>query len=97
MPAKFKFLHTFRKIPSPAHVHWVKLAAVKKFLSIAETTKRREPAYLIVGGKYRIGKKISNGAFGQLRLVTDVFSGDPLAIKLEPENAKVQINTKIIL
>ena len=45
----------------------MKLAAVKKFLSIAETTKRREPAQLIVGGKYRVGKKISNGAFGQLR------------------------------
>ena len=48
----------------------MKLAAVKKFLSIAETTKRREPAQLIVGGKYRVGKKISNGAFGQLRWVT---------------------------
>ena len=55
-----------RKVSSP-HGNWVKLAAVKKFLSIAETTKRREPAQLIVGGKYRVGKKISNGAFGQLR------------------------------
>ena len=74
---------------NPRNVNWVKLAAVKKFLSIAEATKKREPAQLIVGGKYRVGKKISNGAFGQLRLVTDVFTGEDLAIKLEPENAKI--------
>ena len=69
-------------------VNWVKLAAVKRFLSLAETTKKREPAQLVVGGKYRVGKKISNGAFGQLRLVTDIITGEDLAIKLEPENAK---------
>ena len=70
-------------------VNWVKLAAVKRFLSLAEITKKREPAQLVVGGKYRVGKKISNGAFGQLRLVTDVITGEDLAIKLEPENAKI--------
>ena len=73
----------------PKNVNWVKLAAVRKFISLAEATKKREPAQLIVGGKYRVGKKISNGAFGQLRLVTDVFTGEDLAIKLEPENAKI--------
>lgn len=86
----FDSLLIIRKAPSSPHANWVKLAAVKKFLSIAETTQKREPAQLIVAGKYRIGKKISNGAFGQLRLVTDVFSGENLAIKLEPENAQVE-------
>ena len=79
---------THSKSSSP-HGNWVKIAAVKKFLSIAEVTKRREPAQLIVGGKYRIGKKISNGAFGQLRVVTDIFTDEEFAIKLEPENAKI--------
>ena len=36
----------------------------------------------------RVGKKISNGAFGQLRLVTDLVTGEDLAIKLEPEDAR---------
>ena len=78
-----------RSKSSSPHGNWVKIAAVKKFLSIAEVTKRREPAQLIVGGKYRIGKKISNGAFGQLRVVTDIFTDEEFAIKLEPENAKI--------
>ena len=39
--------------PATPRVNWVKLSAVRKFLSIAETTQRREPAQLVVGGKYR--------------------------------------------
>ena len=66
---------------SSPRVNWAKLAAVKRFLSLAQTTKSRPPAHLVVGGKYRIGKKIANGAFGQLRLVTDVITGEDLAIK----------------
>ena len=66
---------------SSPRVNWAKLAAVKRFLSLAQTTASRPPAQLMVGGKYRIGKKIANGAFGQLRLVTDVITGEDLAIK----------------
>ena len=54
--------------------------------------------------RYRIGKKIANGAFGQLRQVKDLQTGEvrqlsetgdncllpqDLAIKLEPLNAKI--------
>ena len=37
----------------------MKLSAVRKFLSIAETTKRREPASLIVGGKYQVQAQLN--------------------------------------
>ena len=34
-------------------------------------------------------KKIANGAFGQLRLVKDIPTGEVLAIKLEPVTARI--------
>ena len=74
---------------SQARQNWKKLSAVRKFLSLAQTTKKREPAELIVGRRYRVGKKIANGAFGQLRLVKDIVTGEDLAIKLEPVNARI--------
>ena len=39
----------------------------RKFLSLSYTTQRNPPAELILERKYKIGKKIANGAFGQLR------------------------------
>ena len=72
-----------------ARQNWKKLSAVRKFISLAQTTQRKAPAELIIGGKYRIGKKIANGAFGQLRLAKDTHYGDDLAVKLEPVNSKI--------
>ena len=72
-----------------ARQNWKKLSAVRKFISLAQTTQRKAPAELIIGGKYKIGKKIANGAFGQLRLAKDTHYGDDLAVKLEPVNSKI--------
>ena len=72
-----------------ARQNWRKLFAVKKFISLAQTTARKAPAELIIGGKFKIGKKIANGAFGQLRLVKNIQNGDDLAVKLEPVNSKI--------
>ena len=78
---------------SNAHAHarqnWKKLSAVRKFLSLAQSTQKRAPAELVIGGKYRVGKKIANGAFGQLRLAKNTLNGEDLAVKLEPVNSKI--------
>ena len=72
-----------------ARQNWRKLFAVRKFLSLAQTTQKKAPAELVIGGKFKIGKKIANGAFGQLRLVKDIQTGDNLAVKLESINSKI--------
>jgi hypothetical protein len=41
----------------------------RKFLSLSYVTQKKTPAEVILVGHYKIGKKIANGAFGQLRLV----------------------------
>ena len=74
---------------SHARQNWKKLSAVRKFISLAQSTQKKAPAELIIGGKYKIGKKIANGAFGQLRLVKDTHYGEDLAVKLEPVNSKI--------
>ncbi|KAL5512114.1 hypothetical protein ACEPAG_3635 [Sanghuangporus baumii] len=44
---------------------------------------------LRVGGKYRLGKKISSGCFGDIYLVVNIMiSGEQVAIKLESVKAK---------
>ena len=74
---------------SQARQNWKKLFAVRKFISLAQTTQKKAPAELIIGGRFKIGKKIANGAFGQLRLVKNIQTGDDLAVKLEPVNSKI--------
>ncbi|KAJ3105986.1 serine/threonine protein kinase [Phlyctochytrium planicorne] len=41
-----------------------------------------------VGGKYRIGRKIGSGSFGDIYLGTNVVNGEEVAIKLESVKAK---------
>ncbi|KAI5299513.1 DNA-directed DNA polymerase alpha catalytic subunit pol1, partial [Ascosphaera pollenicola] len=43
---------------------------------------------LRVGNKYRIGRKIGSGSFGDIYLGTNIISGEEIAIKLEPVKAK---------
>ena len=74
---------------SHARQNWKKLSAVRKFISLAQSTQKKAPAELIIGGKYKIGKKIANGAFGLLILVKDTHYGEDLAVKLEPVNSKI--------
>jgi serine/threonine protein kinase len=41
-----------------------------------------------VGNKYRIGRKIGSGSFGDIYLGTNIISGEEIAIKLESVKAK---------
>lgn len=41
-----------------------------------------------VGGKYRFGRKIGSGSFGDIYLGTNLVSGEEVAIKVEPVRAK---------
>ncbi|BFZ58713.1 casein kinase I [Savitreella phatthalungensis] len=43
---------------------------------------------LRVGNKYRIGRKIGSGSFGDIYLGTNIISGEEIAIKLESIKAK---------
>ncbi|GMI64180.1 casein kinase I, CASEIN KINASE I-LIKE 11 [Hibiscus trionum] len=42
----------------------------------------------IIGGKFKLGRKIGNGSFGELYLGVDVQSGEEVAVKLEPVKTK---------
>ncbi|EPS42642.1 hypothetical protein H072_3379 [Dactylellina haptotyla CBS 200.50] len=46
------------------------------------------PPDLRVGNKYRIGRKIGSGSFGDIYLGTNIISGEEIAIKLESTKAK---------
>ena len=39
--------------------------------------------------RYFIGQKIANGAFGQVRVVTDIITGEEMAVKLEKSDVKM--------
>ena len=41
-----------------------------------------------VGGRYRLGKKIGTGSFGEIFEGTDIFDNSPVAIKLEHNTVK---------
>lgn len=43
---------------------------------------------LRVGNKYRLGRKIGSGSFGELYLGTNITNGEEVAIKLEPVKTK---------
>ncbi|KAL9540894.1 casein kinase I [Mucor bainieri] len=48
----------------------------------------RSPMDLRVGNKYRIGRKIGAGSFGDIYLGTNLITGEEVAIKLESVKAK---------
>lgn len=72
-----------------ARRNWKKIFAVRQFLSLAQVQSKAAPAELLVANRYLVGKKIANGAFGQLRMGKDIESGQQVAIKLEPVNARI--------
>merc|ERR1712168_575019 len=43
---------------------------------------------LRVGNKYRLGRKIGGGSFGDIYIATDISSGDEVAVKLEHTKTK---------
>ena len=72
-----------------ARQNWKKIFAVRKFISLAKIQSSAAPAELLIANRYVVGKKIANGAFGQLRLGKDTENSTQIAIKLEPVNAKI--------
>ena len=72
-----------------AKKNWRKIFAVRKFLSLAINQSRASPAEFLVANRYLVGKKIANGAFGQLRLGKNTETGQQVAIKLESVNARI--------
>ena len=78
-----------KKPAGGARQNWKKLFAVRKFLSLAQYQSKASPAQLLVANRYVVGKKIANGAFGQLRVGKDNDSGQQVAIKLESINARI--------
>lgn len=53
-----------------------------------ETFSSGEAMDLRVGQKFRVGKKLGQGSFGEIYLGTNVASGDSVAIKLESAKAR---------
>ncbi|KAF8669593.1 hypothetical protein AX14_006003, partial [Amanita brunnescens Koide BX004] len=53
---------------------------------MTDTGSRRPD--LRVGGKYRLGKKIGSGSFGNIYFGINIISGEAAAIKLESAKAK---------
>lgn len=43
---------------------------------------------LMVGPNFRVGKKIGNGNFGELRLGKNLYNNEHVGIKLEPIKSK---------
>ena len=41
-----------------------------------------------LGGKFRLGRKIGSGAFGDIHIGTNVHTGEEVAIKMEGSNTK---------
>nr|GMD81641.1 casein kinase 1-like protein 10 [Ipomoea batatas] len=42
----------------------------------------------VIGGKFKLGRKIGGGSFGELYLGVNVQTGDEVAVKLEPVKTK---------
>ncbi|KAL6883260.1 hypothetical protein ACP4OV_010674 [Aristida adscensionis] len=54
----------------------------------------------VIGGKYRLGKKIGNGSFGELYVGYHIQTGDEVAVKLEPVKSKhpqLQYESKVYM
>ncbi|KAL4951429.1 hypothetical protein BDW69DRAFT_196446 [Aspergillus filifer] len=57
-------------------------------LDEARASSPEKTVDLRVGNKYRIGRKIGSGSFGDIYLGTNIISGEEIAIKLESVKAK---------
>ncbi|TIA64000.1 kinase-like protein, partial [Aureobasidium pullulans] len=58
------------------------------FISLLFDLTANSTQDLRVGNKYRIGRKIGSGSFGDIYLGTNIISGEEIAIKLESVKAK---------
>ena len=41
-----------------------------------------------VGGRYRLGRKIGSGSFGEIYIATNVQTNEEVAVKLESVNTR---------
>jgi len=44
---------------------------------------------IIMGGRFRLGKKIGTGSFGEIFTGTNIQTNEPVALKLEPTKTKL--------
>lgn len=44
---------------------------------------------LLIGGKYKVTKKIGSGSFGEIYTATDIDTKEEFAVKLESTKAKL--------
>ncbi|KAF8401930.1 hypothetical protein HHK36_012881 [Tetracentron sinense] len=42
----------------------------------------------VIGGKFKLGRKIGSGSFGEVYLGVSIQSGEEVAVKLEPVKTK---------
>ena len=40
----------------------------------------------IAGGRFRLGRKLGSGSFGEIYIATDLGTNEEVAVKLEPRN-----------
>ena len=57
--------------PGFARKRWKKFMAVRKFIHLALASTEMPPVNMVVGGRWLVGRKISSGAFGQIRIGKD--------------------------
>ena len=55
---------------------------------MSEITSSKRTVEIRVGGRYRLGKKIGTGSFGEIFEGTDIFDNSEVAIKLEHNSVK---------
>ena len=55
---------------------------------MSDTVYSKRTVEIRVGGRYRLGKKIGTGSFGEIFEGTDIFDNSPVAIKLEHNTVK---------
>ena len=55
---------------------------------MSETVYSKRTVEIRVGGRYRLGKKIGTGSFGEIFEGTDIFDNSEVAIKLEHNSVK---------
>lgn len=58
-------------------------------ISSTTTLASNSESVLKVGPNYRVGKKIGNGNFGEIRLGKNLYTNEHVAIKMEPSKSKV--------
>ncbi|KAI4118741.1 MAG: hypothetical protein LQ345_001260 [Seirophora villosa] len=92
-PATHPSLYSATEGTTPTHFLRFVLISLNTLEPFPPSRKLQPPRLtcrndLRVGNKYRIGRKIGSGSFGDIYLGTNIISGEEIAIKLESVKAK---------